>query len=284
MALRLVTAGCLVACLIGGAAPVSAQRESPRGAKVRKVGGPKPTRLRARRRPSKAKIAPSVLAADLSRIGQEVRRVTRAGADEIHVDIMDGVFVKNRTFGAETVRVIRENTHLPLHLHLMTTEPDATLQAFADAGADALWVHAEASTDLPRTIRRIRELGLKAGVAISPATPPEILRDVLGDLDTVLVMSVNPGAGGQPFMPSVLPKIRTLRLLADEQKLQLRIAVDGGINERTIASAARAGADVFVAGTAVFGRPSYRAAIGDLRQRATKASRSRRRARPAEAH
>jgi ribulose-phosphate 3-epimerase len=233
-----------------------------------------------RRKAGRARISPSILAADFGRLGDEVRAVTKAGADEIHVDIMDGHFVPNLTFGPGTVTALSRATLAKLQLHLMIDNPDAFLEPFARAGADALWVHAEATPDLARTVRRIHELGLEAGVALRPETPIDAVREVLPELDTVLLLTVNPGFGGQAFLPEVLPKIRQLRLLADEQGLKLTIAVDGGINPDTIGEAAAAGADEFVAGSAVFGRPSYRAALRELGKRAEQgraaAGRSRR--------
>jgi ribulose-phosphate 3-epimerase len=214
------------------------------------------------------RIAPSILAADFGRLADEVRAVERAGADWIHVDVMDGHFVPNLTLGPVVVEALRAATRLPLDVHLMIEAPERSLADYAAAGADRIGVHVEACPHLHRTVQQIRGLGKQACVVLNPATPAVSVESVLADVDQVLVMSVNPGFGGQSFIESVLPKIAQLRRWIDERELSLELEVDGGITPDTIERAARAGANVFVAGTAVFGEPDYRAAIADLRKRA----------------
>jgi ribulose-phosphate 3-epimerase len=214
------------------------------------------------------RIAPSILAADFGRLAAEVQAVDRAGADWIHVDVMDGHFVPNLTIGPPVVRAVRRATELPLDVHLMIEAPERSLADYAAAGADRIGVHVETCPHLHRTLQQIRALGKKACVVLNPATPAAFVEPVLGDCDQVLVMSVNPGFGGQSFIDGVLPKIAQLRRWIDERGLAVELEVDGGIAEATIERAARAGANVFVAGTAVFGEPDYRAAIADLRKRA----------------
>ena len=214
------------------------------------------------------RIAPSILAADFGRLAAEVQAVDRAGADWIHVDVMDGHFVPNLTIGPPVVRAVRRATELPLDVHLMIEAPERSLADYAAAGADRIGVHVETCPHLHRTLQQIRALGKKACVVLNPATPAASVEPVLGDCDQVLVMSVNPGFGGQSFIDAVLPKIAQLRRWIDERGLAVDLEVDGGIAEATIERAARAGANVFVAGTAVFGEADYRAAIADLRKRA----------------
>ena len=210
-------------------------------------------------------IAPSILSADFARLGDEVRAVEAAGADWIHVDVMDGRFVPNITIGPPIVQALRKVTALPLDCHLMIVEPERWVDAFAEAGADVITVHAEASTHLHRTLQAIRATGKKAGVSLNPHTSEETLRYVIGDLDVVLVMSVNPGFGGQSFIPGVLPKIRALRAMIDASGKDVRIEVDGGIKVGTAGDVVQAGADVLVAGNAVFGAKDRAAAIAALR-------------------
>ena len=213
------------------------------------------------------KIAPSILSADFGRLAEEVQAVAEAGADWIHVDVMDGHFVPNLTIGPVVTAAVRRATSLPVDVHLMIEAPDRYLKAFSDAGADVLTVHAEAVPHLHRTVQAIKELGAKAGVALNPHTPPEVLDYVLADLDLVLVMSVNPGFGGQSYIEAVEPKIRRLRERITAAGLAVDIEVDGGIKAANIARVARAGANVFVAGSAVFGSGDYRATISSMQER-----------------
>jgi ribulose-phosphate 3-epimerase len=210
-------------------------------------------------------IAPSILSADFSRLGEEVRAVTAAGADVIHVDVMDGQFVPNITIGPLVVEAVRKVTELPLDVHLMIENPDRYLESFAKAGADWLTVHVETGYHLHRTVHRIKELGKKAGVVLNPATPLAMVEDLLADVDLVMLMSVNPGFGGQSFIPSTLARIRRLKEMLDERGLKAGIEVDGGISPETLPQVVAAGANIFVAGSAVFGRPDYAAAIANLR-------------------
>lgn len=216
-------------------------------------------------RSSSLLIAPSILAADFARLGEEVAALEKAGADWVHLDVMDGHFVPNISFGPAVIRALRKHSSLPFDVHLMIEPCDPFLEAFAEAGADHITVHAEAGPHLHRTLQRIRGLGIKAGVSLCPATPPEQLSQVLDLTDLILVMSVNPGFGGQKFLPSQLEKIRTLRKAIDESGHDIRLAVDGGIDPETAPLAVGAGADVLIAGSAVYGRPDYAAAIKALR-------------------
>ena len=214
------------------------------------------------------RIAPSILASDFGRLAAEVQAVERAGADWIHVDVMDGHFVPNLTIGPVVLRAVRRATALPLDVHLMIEAPERSLADYAAAGADRIGVHVETCPHLHRTVQQIRGLGKKACVVLNPATPAAAVEPVLADVDQLLVMSVNPGFGGQSFIEGVLPKLAQLRRWIDERELAVELEVDGGITPDTIERAARAGANAFVAGTAIFGEPDYRAAIADLRKRA----------------
>ncbi len=213
----------------------------------------------------KVLIAPSILSSDFGRLAEEVRAVEKAGADWIHVDVMDGHFVPNLTIGPVVVKAVRKATSLPIDVHLMIEDADRYLDAFADAGADLLSVHVEACTHLQRTLAHIRKLGKKAGVVLNPATSEETIRYVLGDIDLVLVMSVNPGFGGQAFLGATLPKIRALRAMIDASGFPIHLEVDGGVTKETAPEVLRAGGDVLVAGNAVFNQPSYEEAIRALR-------------------
>ena len=211
-------------------------------------------------------IAPSILSADFSRLGREIEAVRQAGAEVIHVDVMDGHFVPNITIGPLVVRAVRQVTDLPVDVHLMITEPDRYLQDFAEAGADWITVHVEACTHLHRTIHHIRDLGKKAGAVLNPATSLSTLDYILADVDLVMLMSVNPGFGGQSFIPSTLEKIRKLRAMLDQVNPGAGIEIDGGISPKTIAEVAGAGANIFVAGSAVYDRDDYGAAIAELKR------------------
>lgn len=213
------------------------------------------------------RIAPSILAADFARLGPEIASVTKAGADFIHVDVMDGHFVPNITIGADVVKALRAHSTLPFDVHLMISPVDPFVPDFVEAGADIITVHPEAGPHLHRTVQMIKSLGKKAGVALNPATPVTVLDHVLDDIDLVLVMTVNPGFGGQAFIESQLEKIKAVRALIDASGRAIDLEVDGGINDITAARAVAAGADLLVAGTATFkgGEKAYAANIARLR-------------------
>jgi ribulose-phosphate 3-epimerase len=210
-------------------------------------------------------IAPSILSADFGRLAAEIKAVEEGGADVIHVDVMDGHFVPNITIGPPVVAGIRPTTKLPLDVHLMIANPDQYLENFADAGADWITVHVETCPHLHRTIGRIKELGKKAGAVLNPATSLSTLDFILDDLDLVMLMSVNPGFGGQSFIPFSIDKIRQLRRMIEERNLKVGIEVDGGVGPSSIAEVAGAGANIFVAGSAVYGTDDYGRIIAELR-------------------
>ena len=212
-------------------------------------------------------IAPSILSADFAYLAQEIDAVRQAGADWIHVDVMDGHFVPNITMGPLVAEAVRRSTTLPVDVHLMIENPDRYVTEFARAGADYLAVQAETCVHLHRCIQMIKDLDVKAGVALNPATPLEAIDWILADLDYVLIMSVNPGFGGQKFILSALDKIRRLRKMIDERNLATLIQVDGGVNANTIADISAAGADVFVAGSAIFNKEDYGVAISKLKSK-----------------
>ena len=213
------------------------------------------------------KIAPSILSADFTRLAEEIRAVEKAGADYIHIDVMDGHFVPNITIGPMIVKAVRRVTQLPLDVHLMIENADQFIDAFKEAGANILTVHAEAVTHLQRTLVYIRENGMKAGVSLNPATPLCMLEHVLGDLDMVLIMTVNPGFEGQKFIGSMIPKVKALSEKIKAQGLEVEIEVDGGIGPETISDISRAGADIFVAGSAIFYSQDYEKTIALMRAR-----------------
>ena len=218
---------------------------------------------------SAIRIAPSILAADFARLGEEVRAIEKAGADFVHVDVMDGHFVPNLTIGPAVVKALRPHSKLPFDVHLMIAPVDPYVPEFAAAGADIITVHPEAGAHLHRTIQLIKSLGKQAGVALNPATPAEAVRHVLADIDLILVMSVNPGFGGQKFIETQLEKLRLLRAMIRESGRPIALEVDGGITEETARSAVAAGADLLVAGTAVFSGGADRYADNIRRLRGT---------------
>ena len=209
------------------------------------------------------KIAPSILSADFAALGDAVARVEAGGADQLHVDVMDGRFVPNITIGPPVLESIRKRTRLPLDVHLMIVEPELYVETFVRAGADLLTVHAEACPHLNRTLHQIREAGAKVGVALNPSTPPEAIEWVLDDLDLILVMSVNPGFGGQSFIPSSISKVRQIRTLVGTRSVE--ISVDGGVTRDKAGPLAHAGATILVAGSAIFGAQDPAQAVKDLR-------------------
>jgi len=220
--------------------------------------------------PLPIRIAPSILSADFGRLADEVRAVEAAGADVIHLDVMDGRFVPNITIGPVVVEAVRRATSLPLDVHLMIVEPEKYVEAFAKAGASIVSVHAEVSPHLHRTLQAIRAAGARPAVALNPSTPLSAVEWVLGDCEMVLVMTVNPGFGGQSYIEACTDKVRALRAMADGRGQALEIEVDGGVKPETAGKVAAAGANVLVAGTAVFGAKDYRAAVSAIRQAAAR--------------
>jgi ribulose-phosphate 3-epimerase len=212
------------------------------------------------------KIAPSILSADFSRLGDEVRAVEKAGADVIHVDVMDGHFVPNITIGPLVVQGLKKLTSLPLDVHLMIENPERYIEAFAQAGGDWITIHAEVCPHLKRMIKRIRQLNVRPGIVLKPATPLKTLFSVLDDIDLVLIMSVNPGFGGQSFIPASLRKIERLRRIVDQNNYSTKIEVDGGVKVENIGEVSRAGGDIFVVGTGIFKTKDYEATIKKLRE------------------
>jgi ribulose-phosphate 3-epimerase len=227
---------------------------------------PKPAPALSWSRPGRPRICPSILSADFSRLGEEIARVERAGADFLHVDVMDGQFVPNITFGPILVQAMRRLTRLPLDVHLMIVEPLRFLDAFAEAGADHLTVHVEAVPDPEAAAKAIRARGLRAGLSVKPMTPVARLTQVIGAIDLALIMTVEPGAGGQAFLPGSPARIAEVRRAVDQGGHDCLVQVDGGINAETAAVAARAGADAFVAGHSIFRAPDPEAALRAIRE------------------
>ena len=213
------------------------------------------------------KIAPSILSADFSRLGEEIRMVEDAGAGLIHVDVMDGHFVPNITVGPFILEAVRKVTSLPLDVHLMIERPEEYISVFAGAGADIITVHVEACGHLHRTVQQIKEKGKMAGVSVNPATPLVMVEDILGDIDLLLIMSVNPGFSGQKFIPSVLDKVKRAREMLDKIGSKASIEVDGGIKLDNIGEVSAAGADIFVSGSGVFGTKDYKKTIEEMKKR-----------------
>ncbi len=211
-------------------------------------------------------IAPSILSADFSKLGDEIQSVEQAGADWIHVDVMDGHFVPNITIGPLIVKAARRTTSLPLDVHLMIENPDRYIEDFAKAGADLISVQVEACIHLNRTIQMIKSLDLRAGVVLNPSTSLSAIEWILEDVDFVMIMSVNPGFGGQKFIPNSIDKIRALRKMIQDRGLSILIEIDGGVNEKTIKNISDAGVDVFVAGSAIFKSPDYKETISKFRK------------------
>ncbi|EPD52839.1 ribulose-phosphate 3-epimerase [Paenisporosarcina sp. FSL H8-0542] len=219
------------------------------------------------------KIAPSILAANFSKLAEEVIEVEKAGAELIHIDVMDGHFVPNITMGPIVVEALRPVTDLPLDVHLMIENPDLYIESFAKAGADYITVHVEACTHLHRTIQLIRSFGVKPGVVLNPHTPVESIQHILDDIDMVLFMTVNPGFGGQKFIHSVVPKVQQLSDIIKEKGLNIEIEIDGGINAETIIPCAEAGATIFVAGSAIYSKTDRTAALQEIKEAGERAIR-----------
>jgi len=213
------------------------------------------------------KIAPSILSADFSRLGEEIKAAEKAGADFIHVDVMDGHFVPNITIGPLVVKAVKKVATIPLDVHLMIKEPDRYIKDFAESGADIITVHAEASVHLHRSIQNIKECGVKAAVSINPATPLNSIEFILPIVDMILLMSVNPGFGGQKFIPEILPKIKQLKKIIDENKFRAEIEVDGGVTVDNVAEVCKAGADIVVMGNAFYNSKDYAETVRIVRER-----------------
>ncbi len=213
------------------------------------------------------KISPSILSADFSRLAEEIKAAEKAGADLIHVDIMDGHFVPNITIGPPVVKSIKKVTSIPLDVHLMIEEPDRYIEDFAKSGSDIITVHAEADTHLHRTVHRIKEMGIKAGVSVNPATPLCNINFILPDVDMILIMSVNPGFGGQEFIPRTVEKIKTLKKMIDDKGCKAEIEVDGGVTIDNASEVAKAGADILVMGNAFFSSKDYAEVVSAVRER-----------------
>jgi ribulose-phosphate 3-epimerase len=211
------------------------------------------------------KISPSILSADFSKLGEEIKSIDKAGADYIHIDVMDGAFVPNITIGNEVVANLRKNSALPFDVHLMINNPDAHVKAFADAGSDIITIHAEASIHLDRSLALIKSFGKKAGVSIVPSTHEDVLDYVMDKMDLILVMTVNPGFGGQKFLTSQLKKIENIRKKIEKSGRKIELEVDGGVNAETVRSVVSAGADVLVSGSYIFGSKDYAEAIRSLK-------------------
>ena len=218
------------------------------------------------------KIAPSILSADFTRLGEEVKSVEQAGADYIHIDVMDGHFVPNITIGPMIVKAVRQITELPLDVHLMISDPDFFVEEFVMAGADMITVHAEAVNHLHRSIQYITKAGARPAVSLNPASPLQMIEYVLDELGMVLLMTVNPGFGGQAFIPGVIPKIESLKEMIDKRGLEIELQVDGGIGPQTIGPVSSAGANVFVAGSAIFHSDNYAETIRLMRERMVETS------------
>ena len=212
-------------------------------------------------------IAPSILSADFAKLGDEIKAVEAAGADWIHADVMDGHFVPNITFGPLVVEAVHRVTSLPIDVHLMIENPDKYIAEFAKAGASYISVHVESCAHLNRSVQAIRECGARPGVVLNPSTPLQALEWIIKDIDYVLIMSVNPGFGGQKFIPDSLDKIRDLRQMIQSRNLNTQIEIDGGVNEKTIPAIADAGVDIFVAGSAIFGSRDYKETIDSFRRK-----------------
>jgi ribulose-phosphate 3-epimerase len=212
------------------------------------------------------KIAPSILSADFAHLAEEIAAVTEAGADMIHVDVMDGHFVPNFTIGPPIVKAIRKVTRLPLDVHLMMTNPDDFIHDFIKAGSNYITVHVETCPHLHRTIQSIKEEGVKAGVTLNPATPLSSVEEILGEVDLLLIMSVNPGFGGQGFIPSALDKLRRARAMIDQRGAKVELEIDGGIKVENVAAIAQAGADILVSGSAIFESKDYKDTIQKMRR------------------
>jgi len=215
--------------------------------------------------PHPVKIAPSLLSADFGRLAEEIKAAEAAGGDVLHVDVMDGSFVPNITIGQMVVRAIRKAASIPLEVHLMIVQPEKYIEEFAQAGADVIFVHVETCPHLHRTLQQIKATGKKVGVSINPHTPIEMLTHILSDVSSVLIMTVNPGFGGQAFIPAMVPKIAALRDEIKRRGLAVEIAVDGGIGPATSGAVVQAGATNLIAGASIFGKPDYRAAIDAIR-------------------